>query len=127
MKYVTGKSSRFAFRSFVVLVGILALAALPLLSHASVDGGSVVVTNSSSRAIRFIYISPVDNDSWSDNKLARPMAPGEAVTLSTDACPGSNMRVISEDMDGCFVYSDVSCGGTAALTITDDAIPNCGN
>jgi hypothetical protein len=127
MKYVTGKTSRFAFRSFVVVIGLLALAALPLLSHASVDGGSVVVTNSSSRSIRFIYVSPVDNDSWSDNKLSRPMAPGESVTLSTDACPGPSMRVISEDMDGCFVSADVSCGGTVDLTITDDAVPNCGN
>jgi hypothetical protein len=114
----------------VILVGLLALATMPLLSSARSRTGStsVNIVNSSNWEIRHIYLQIADGDAWSEDQLnGVTVAPGSSYSLSNLACDGQSTKVITEDKDGCFLYNTVSCGSSATWTITNSATPDCGN
>jgi hypothetical protein len=116
------------FTLVVILIGILA--AVPLLSGAHPPAAtSITVVNNSSREIRHLYLSPVNQDNWGPDQLGGSMigSGGGSYTLSNVACSQSSIKVIAEDQNGCFLYQTVSCGGSSTWTITNDATPDCGN
>jgi len=116
-------------RSLIIIcVALLTLAALPLLSSArSATAISITITNNSSREIRHVYLSPVNQDVWGSDQINSVIAPGGSATLSNVACDQAEIKVIAEDQDGCFLYQVVSCAGNAAWTITNEASRDCGN
>lgn len=129
MKNFTTQATRSAgFLMLLTLILYTVVVAAPPSSTARVvEGATVLVTNNSSRAIRYLYFSPTDSESWSENQLTdASLAPGQAVSITSDSCPGAEIKVIGEDMDGCFVSVVVSCSGNASWTITNEAVPNCG-
>ncbi len=129
MKNFNSQATRVASYFMMLAVVLCALVAAPMLSKArSVEGVSIIVTNNSSRSMRFVYVSPTDSEMWSENRLGdENLTPGHSVTLSNVSCTGSDIKVIGEDMDGCFVSGVVSCANNTTWTITNDAVPNCGN
>lgn len=119
----------------ITCVALLALAALPLLTNGhsltpstSLTSTSVTIVNNSSREIRNVYLSHVDVDDWGTNQLTSGnITPGHSVTLSNIACDQQQVKVIGEDLDGCFLSAVVTCGDNATWTITDTTAADCGS
>ena len=87
----------------------------------------ITVTNNSNRQIIYLYLSPVEQDNWGPDQLNNAsLGNGQSVTLSNVSCSGSQIKVIGEDSDGCFVSAIVSCGD-GQWTITNETPADCGS
>jgi hypothetical protein len=110
----------------VILFGIFAC--LPLLSNAHANATRITITNNSSRDIRHVYLSATNQDNWSADQLNGSIPPGGgSVSLDNVSCAGADLKVIAEDQNGCFLYQVVVCTDNVTWTITNDAVPDCGN
>ena len=110
----------------VILIGMLG--AVPLLSGAHAPAAtSITIVNNSSRQIRHLYLSPVNQDNWGPDQLGGSMigSGGGSYTLSDVSCSQSSIKVIAEDQNGCFLYQTVACGQSSTWTITNDLAPDC--
>ena len=108
-----------------------ALVVLPWLSSARpasiYPATSINIVNSSNRVIRYVYLSHVDVDDWTGDKLGgTAISPGQSSTVSNFSCDQQQIKVIGEDQDGCFLSTVVACGGDANWTITNDTLADCG-
>ncbi|HEX8179660.1 MAG TPA: hypothetical protein VF525_08985 [Pyrinomonadaceae bacterium] len=111
------------------VVGCTLLAALPLLArtHAQPVAGLRVINNSALE-IRHLYFSPPDRDDWGPNQLGNSVIrPGESFTLDNVSCTQTEIKLVAEDQNGCFVSQVVACTDGAAWTIPAGVTPNCGN
>ena len=101
----------------------------PLLSRAYAPTTAITIVNNSSREIRHVYLSPADQNNWGSDQLVNSViAPsGGSFTLNEVACEASNIKVITEDQEGCFLYNVVTCSQATTWTITNEATPDCGN
>jgi hypothetical protein len=122
-------SSIIVYRLAILVVILCAIGAVPWLVRAQPpSGATITVTNSSNWQIRHLYLSPVDQENWGPDQLNDSvLAPGASFTISVASCSGSEIKVISEDADGCFLSQVVGCTDDAQWTITNAATPNCGN
>jgi hypothetical protein len=114
----------------IVSLVVLALAAVPLLSSARsrTVSTSITIVNNSNWEIRHVYLQASEADTWSADQLnSVVIAPGSSYTLSNAACDGVSTKVITEDKDGCFLNTTVSCSSNTTWTISNDATPDCGN
>lgn len=131
MKSPFAKSKPHANRIFVILLTVMGiLATVPFLSGAHTSPTtSITVVNNSSREIRHVYLSASNQDNWGPDQLGGSMigSGGGSYTLTNVACSEADIKVITEDLNGCFLYQVVSCGQSATWTITNDATPDCGN
>jgi hypothetical protein len=131
MKSPFANSKSNAIKGFtlvVILIGIVAAA--PMLSGAHAPAATnITVVNNSSREIRHLYLSPVNQDNWGPDQLSGSMigSGGGSYTLSNISCGQTNIKVITEDQNGCFLYQVVACGQSSTWTITNDATPDCGS
>ena len=106
------------FAVVMILIGILAT--LPLLSGAhTATTTTITIINNSSREIRHVYLSAPNQDNWGPDQLNHSViaAGGGSFTLSNVSCSSSEIRVIAEDQNGCFVYHVDACGGSATWTM----------
>jgi hypothetical protein len=109
---------------FCATVGALAI--VPLLTRAQ-PSTSVNIVNNSSRGISHVYLAHVGSDDWTGNQLGDSViSPGQSFTLSNVACDQQQVKIISEDQDGCFSSTVVNCGDSATWTITNDTARDCG-
>ena len=124
MKSLLASSKPLAI--LVILFGIFAC--VPLLSNAHVSTTAITIVNNSSRAIRHVYLSPPDQNNWGPDQLGSSViaAGGGSVTISAN-CGGGSIKVIAEDQNGCFLYQVVACSNSVTWTITNDAVPDCGD
>lgn len=115
----------------LVVLGIFigTMICAPLLSRAHPPATSITIVNNSSREIRHVYLSPADQNNWGPDQLVNSVIPpnGGSFTLNDVTCSGSNIKVITEDNQGCFLYKIVSCSEATTWTITNEATPDCGN
>ena len=123
-------------RLFVLVTLFCAFVAIPFLPSAANPKVSTVrpvmsiaVTNSSSREVMYLYLSPVDRESWSGDQLeGQVLAPGQSFTIGDASCSGNEIKVVAEDRDGCFFYGIVSCAqASTGWNITNDLPRDCGN
>ena len=110
-----------------VFVGIMVCA--PLLSAARVSSTAITIVNNSSNEIRHVYRSPPETNNWGSDQLANSgIAPGGGTaTISGVNCTSSNIKVIAEDDEGCFVYQVVQCSESVTWTISANSSRDCGN
>jgi hypothetical protein len=124
-------------KRLAVLVALLcALVSIPVLSSAAGTGASsaqpmltIGVTNNATRDIYHLYLSPVDHDAWGPDLMTEGtvLKTGETFNINDVSC-GSEIKVIAEDKQGCFVYGVVGCGQESTnWTITNDMPADCGN
>lgn len=118
-------------RSIFCLVCLLAITyaggAMPSLPRAHSQTSSVVITNNSSKEIRFVYFSPVDKDDWGPDQLnGSVIHANESFTLNSLSCSGPEIKVIAEDQNGCFSSATISCNAGATWTLTDTTPADCG-
>ena len=110
----------------MILFGVFAC--VPLLSSAHTAATRVTIANNSSLAIRHVYLSATNQDNWGADQLNGSIPPGGgSFTLDNVSCAGNGVKVIAEDENGCFLYQVVSCNENVTWTITNDAVPDCGN
>ena len=130
MRSIKPETTRRVVGYFVILAVVCcAIMLVPKLSRARADGNSINVTNNSSRRMLHLYLSATDIENWGPDQLNdASLRPGQSFTLSNVGCASdASVKVIAEDVDGCFVSTIVSCSENAVWTITDDAAPDCGN
>lgn len=118
----------------VALVGTLV--SIPALSSAAGTSSAaaqpmltIAVTNNASRDILHVYLSPVDRDAWGPDLVTEGtiIKTGQTFNINDVSC-GSEIKVIAEDRQGCFVYGIVGCGQQSTMwTITDTMPADCGN
>jgi hypothetical protein len=119
---------RGLFWSVVILVALSSVAAVVAKRTGGTPTTSITISNnSSSLEIRHVYLSPPNNDNWSGDQLNGTIGPGTSTTLNNVSCNSSEIKVIGEDQNGCFLYQVVACGGNATWTIANGATPDCGN
>lgn len=117
----------YSRRSVALMVALCALAALPLLSSARARSNSINVVNSSNRQIVHIYLSPADSDNWGMEQLhGSVIAPGQSFNVEDVTCTQSQIKVVAEDGDGCFLSAPVNCDGASTWTITNETAADCG-
>jgi hypothetical protein len=122
----TGRERRSG-RAFALLVALCVLVALPLLSNARARSNSINVVNSSNRQIIHIYLSPPNTDAWGPEQLGgSTLSSGQSFVINDVTCGQSQMTVVAEDGEGCFLTNQVGCGGAATWTITDETAADCG-
>ena len=110
----------------VILLGMFAC--LPLLSNGHPAATTITIANNSSREMRHVYLSAANGDNWGADQLNGSIpSGGGSFTLNNVSCDGSGVKVIVEDQNGCFLYQVVACNQNATWTITNDAVPDCGN
>jgi hypothetical protein len=102
------------------------LSTLTPLSATTAPPLTIKVVNNSSREIRRVYLSPVDNDNWGPDQLNdSSISPGATRTLDV-SWDQSTVKLVAEDQDGCFMYTTVEATGNPVWTITNDTTRNCG-
>lgn len=129
MKFSLTRVARAALRRRAILsaAALLACAALPLFAHTAMRPAAITVANNSSLEIRHLYVSPPDSDNWGPDQLNNSsIREGETFTLSV-ACSQSDVKLIAEDSNGCFISQVVSCADGTTWTIPAGVTPNCGN
>jgi hypothetical protein len=105
----------------LVLFSIVGFAA------ARAASGSITVVNNSSRAISHVYLSHTNSDDWSDDQLNdSAIAAGQSRTIGNINWDQSQVKVVAENADGCFLSTVVDSGGSVTWTITDSTAANCG-
>jgi hypothetical protein len=112
---------------FLVIMG--ALGTGTFLTAAQAPTTSLAIVNNSSRDVRHLYLSATNDNNWGPDLLDPSTINGGGGTfnLSDVACPGSDIKVIAEDADGCFMYKVVACGQAGTWTITNETTRDCGN
>lgn len=115
-------------RVLLLAMGGVLLAALPLLARTHAQPVGLRVVNNSGLEIRHLYLSPTDRKDWSADQLGGSVIrPGESFTLDNVSCAQSEIKLIAEDQNGCFLSQVVSCADGAGWTIPAGATPDCGN
>src|SRR5216683_7089591 len=119
MRTQLAKSRRLAI--LMIFSGIFAVAALQ--SGAQASSTAITIVNNSGLTIRHAYLSPTNQDNWGPDQLNNyVIAPGGSFTLTNVSCGGSDIKVIAEDQNGCFLYQVVLCNENATWTIPNDAV-----
>jgi len=112
---------------FRVLMLVVMLGTLTPLSATTAPPLTVKVVNNSSREIRRLFLSPVDNDNWGPDQLNQSsISPGTTRNLNV-SWDQSTVKLVAEDQDGCFLSTTVDATGTPVWTITSDTTRDCGN
>ena len=112
---------------FGILVLVAMLSTLTPLSATTAPPLTIKVVNNSSREVRRLFLSPVDNDSWGPDQLNdSSLNPGTTRDLSV-SWDQSTVKLIAEDQDGCFLSTTVEAAGTPVWTISSDTTRDCGN
>lgn len=98
-----------------------------LLYAAPAQSVTLTVVNNSPRDIRYLYLSPTDNDNWGADQLNESViSPGATRTLSI-TWEQAAVKLVGEDQDGCFLSTTKSVTSNIEWTIASDAPRNCGN
>ena len=115
-------------RLVLLLALMCGLTAAPFSSRAKALA-TITVTNNSSREIDHLYTSPTDRKKWSADQLPEgsKLQTGASFTLSNVISENDRIKVIAEDKDGCFLYSELSSQEASTWTINDTTPRDCGN
>jgi hypothetical protein len=121
------KSSLVNLRSAIryglaLLIVLGAFAAMPLLSRAQPQTTTITVVNNSNWMITHLFV-----DWGADHLDGATLSPGGSFTISGVSCSGGTVKVISEDVDGCFLAKVTECTDNVVWTITSNLTPNCGS
>jgi hypothetical protein len=110
-----------------VLAALCAFAAMPFSSSARSRSASISIANNSGRSIIHVYLSHTDSDDWGPNQLGdATIASGDSYTISNVSWDASQIKVVAEDGNGCFVYGVVAGSDDSTWTIAADAQADCG-
>lgn len=120
-------TARNGLRLALLVVVICSMATAFLLYASPAQRVTLTVVNKSATEIRYLYLSSADNDNWGVDQLNdSAIAAGASRTLDiTWEQPA--VKLIGEDVDGCFFSATMKVASNIEWAITNDAQPNCGN
>jgi len=72
-----------------------------------------------------VYLAHVDSDDWGADQLDNTIPAGGSSTIAL-SWDQSQVKVIAEDQDGCFLTTVVVSGDSSTWTITNDTAKDCG-
>lgn len=98
-----------------------------LLYAAPAQSVTLTVVNNSTKEIRFLYLSPADNDNWGTDQLNDSAISAGATRTLNITWDQAAVKLVGEDQDGCFLNTTVNVASNIEWTITNDAPLNCGN
>ena len=127
MKIVNTILNPNGLRLVLLAVVLYSMGTMFLVHAAPAQSVTLTVVNSSSKEIRYLYLSPAENDNWGSDQLnGSGIAAGgtRTVNFSWDQ---STVKLVGEDQDGCFLSTTVNVTSNIEWTITSDAPRNCGN
>ena len=121
-------SSRKRFRLLMLVAVFGVLSTLTPLSRASAPASlTLTVVNNSGWEIKYLYLSPANNNNWGPDQLNdSSISPGATRTLNL-SWDQSTVKLVGEDQDGCFLYQTVEASGDQVWTISSATTRNCGN
>jgi hypothetical protein len=122
-------TKRDSRRLLLIIAALFICTAAPLFSNARTqpETAITVVNSSTGREIRHLYLSSSNEENWGGDQLNESIIhPGESFTLSNVSCTASDIKVIGEDQDGCFLSAVVSCEGAVTWTISNATAADCG-
>ena len=118
--------TRFRFLMLVAVLGALSLVT-PLSGASSSPPLTITVVNNSAWEIRYLYLSPANDDNWGPDQLNdSAISQGATRTLNV-SWDQSTVKLVAEDNDGCFLSTTLAATGSPVWTIPSDAPRNCGN
>jgi hypothetical protein len=118
---------RNSLRLALLSIALLSMGTALLLHAAPVQSVTLTVVNNSNREIRYLYLSPAENDNWGADQLSgSAISPGVTRTLNI-SWNQSTIKLIGEDQDGCFLSTTLNVASNIEWTINSDAPANCGN
>ncbi len=119
-------NSKNIIRLLMLVAVFCALGMMGLRSQASTPQATVTISNNSGWELRYIYLSPTDNDNWGDDQLnGTIISPGTTRALNV-SWEQPTVKLIAEDQDGCFLTTTVDAASNSEWTITNSSQRNCG-
>lgn len=118
--------THFRFLILIAVFGALSLAT-PLSGASSPPPLTITVVNNSAWEIRYLYLSPANNDDWGPDQLNDSAIRQGATRTLNVSWDQSTVKLVAEDLDGCFLSTTVAATGSPVWTIPSDAARNCGN
>src|SRR5437667_362142 len=107
------KNSRTKSNLCRLVILCIAIFGVAALSSARTATTVVNIVNNSNKEIRNVYLSHVNVDDWGSSQLGdATILPGQSFNLTNVGCDQQQVKVISEDQDGCFL-SVVAAGGSS--------------
>ncbi|MDP3275604.1 MAG: hypothetical protein Q8Q09_10445 [Deltaproteobacteria bacterium] len=87
---------------------------------------SIAFRNSSSWAIRNLYMSTVEQNTWGPDQLgAHVIHTGESYTITGIPCANYDLKLVDEDNDECIVRNVNVCAESTGVNITSEALLGC--
>ena len=98
-----------------------------LLHAAPAQSVTLTVVNNSGKDIRYLYLSPADNDNWGTDQLNNSAISAGATRTLNITWDQSSIKLVGEDPDGCFLSTTLTVASSIEWTISSDSPRNCGN
>lgn len=98
-----------------------------LLHAAPAQNVTLTVVNNSGKDIRYLYLSPADNDNWGTDQLNNSAISAGATRTLNISWDQSSIKLVGEDPDGCFLSTTLTVASSIEWTISSDAPRNCGD
>jgi hypothetical protein len=98
-----------------------------LLHAAPAQSVTLTVVNNSGKDIRYLYLSPAENDNWGTDQLNNSAISAGATRTLNITWTQSSIKLIGEDPDGCFLSTTLTVASSIEWTVSSDAPRNCGN
>jgi hypothetical protein len=114
-------------RVTLLAVVLCSLATVVLLHAAPAQSVTLTVVNSSTREIKYLYLSPAANDNWGPDQLNDSAIGAGATRTLNISWEQAAVKIVGEDQDGCFLSTTVNVTSNIEWTITNDTTRNCGN
>jgi hypothetical protein len=93
---------------------------------ASLQSVQLTIVNNSAKDIRYLYLSPAENDNWGPDQLNNSgIGAGARRTVQFTWEPAT-IKLVAEDQDGCFLTKTVTVSSSIEWMITSDTPRNCG-
>lgn len=116
-------SLRLALMAFV----LCSMGTVLLLHAAPAQSVTLTVVNNSGKDIKYLYLSPADNDNWGADQLNdSAISAGTSRTLNI-TWDQSSIKLVGEDPDGCFISTTLTVASSIQWTVSSEAPRNCGN
>ena len=118
---------RICLPVLMLVAGLCTLAALSPRSTATAPPLTISVVNNSQGEIRHLYLSPADNDNWGPDQLNGTAISSGATRDLQVSWDQSTVKLVAEDVDGCFLDTTVEATGSPVWTITSATPRDCGS
>ena len=118
---------RNGVRLALIVTLVSSMGTVCLLFAAPAQTITLTVVNNSTREIRYLYLSPADNDNWGADQLNdSAISPGATRTINI-TWEQAAVKLVGEDQDGCFLSTTKSVTSNIEWAIASDAPRHCGN